>query len=50
VVLFGDDAAQVPLKDLIKIQAGPFHTNTRAGLQLAQRVLRHAKASTSRSS
>jgi len=39
VVLFGDDAAQVPLKDLIKIQAGPYHTNTRAGLQLAQRVL-----------
>ena len=39
VVLFGDDAAQVPLKDLIKIQAGPYHTNTRAGLQMAQRVL-----------
>ena len=39
VVLFGDDAVQVPLKQLIKIQAGPFHTNTKAGLQLAQRVL-----------
>ena len=39
VVLFGDDATQVPLKDLMKIQAGPFHTNTKAGLQLAQRVL-----------
>ena len=43
VVLFGDDAAQVPLKDLIRIQAGPFHTNTRAGLQLAQRVLNTKK-------
>src|SRR5436309_4734926 len=39
VVLFGDDAMRVPLKDLMKIQAGPFHTNTKAGLQLAQRIL-----------
>jgi uncharacterized protein with von Willebrand factor type A (vWA) domain len=39
VVLFGDDAAQVRLQDLMKIQAGPFHTNTRAGLQLARRIL-----------
>ncbi len=39
VVLFGDDASQVPIKDLMKIQAGPFHTNTRAGIQLARRIL-----------
>lgn len=39
VVLFGDDAAQVPLRDLVRIQAGPYHTNTRAGLQMAQRIL-----------
>jgi Ca-activated chloride channel homolog len=39
VVLFGDDAAQVPIRELMKIQAGPFHTNTRAGLQLARRIL-----------
>jgi uncharacterized protein with von Willebrand factor type A (vWA) domain len=39
VVLFGDDAMQVPPKDLLKIQAGPYHTNTKAGLQLAQRIL-----------
>ncbi|MEO5617567.1 MAG: VWA domain-containing protein [Candidatus Eisenbacteria bacterium] len=43
VVLFGDDALQVPLKDLMKIQAGPYHTNTRAGLQLARRVLEGRK-------
>jgi Ca-activated chloride channel family protein len=43
VVLFGDDAAQVPLKDLMKIQAGPFHTNTRAGLQMARRILESRK-------
>ncbi|MGH7741824.1 MAG: vWA domain-containing protein [Candidatus Eiseniibacteriota bacterium] len=43
VVLFGDDAVQVPLRDLLKIQAGPFHTNTRAGLQMAQRLLNARK-------
>jgi len=43
VVLFGDDATQVPLKDLMKIQAGPFHTNTRAGLQMARRILESRK-------
>ncbi len=43
VVLFGDDAAQVPLKDLMKIQAGPFHTNTRAGIQMARRILESRK-------
>jgi len=43
VVLFGDDAARVPLRDLMKIQAGPYHTNTKAGLQLAQRVLASRK-------
>ena len=43
VVLFGDDASRVPLKDLMRIQAGPYHTNTKAGLQLAQRVLASRK-------
>jgi Ca-activated chloride channel family protein len=43
VVLFGDDAIQVSAGDLLKIQAGPFHTNTKAGLQLAQRILNHRK-------
>jgi uncharacterized protein with von Willebrand factor type A (vWA) domain len=43
VVLFGDDAVKVPLGDLMKIQAGPYHTNTRAGLQLARRILEGRK-------
>ncbi len=43
VVLFGDEAVQVPLKELMKIQAGPFHTNTRAGLQMARRILESRK-------
>ncbi len=43
VVLFGDDAVQVPLKHLMGIQAGPYHTNTRAGLQMARRILEGRK-------
>jgi uncharacterized protein with von Willebrand factor type A (vWA) domain len=43
VVLFGDDAVQVPLKDLMRIQAGPYHTNTKAGLQAARRILESRK-------
>jgi len=43
VVLFGDDARQVQLRDLMKIQAGPFHTNTRAGIQMARRILESRK-------
>jgi uncharacterized protein with von Willebrand factor type A (vWA) domain len=43
VVLFGDDAVRVPLRDLMKIQAGPYHTNTRAGLQTARRILESRK-------
>ena len=43
VVLFGDEAVRVPLRDLLKIQAGPYHTNTKAGLQMAQRVLASRK-------
>jgi Ca-activated chloride channel homolog len=39
VVLFGDDAVRVPQRELMKIQAGPYHTNTRAGLQVARQIL-----------
>jgi uncharacterized protein with von Willebrand factor type A (vWA) domain len=45
LVLFGDDAERVPLHRIPYIQAGPFHTNTKAGLRLAQEILkarRHA--------
>jgi len=40
VVLFGDEAREVPLDELPYIGVGPFHTNTRAGLRLAQEILR----------
>ena len=43
VILFGDRAEQVALKDLPYIQAGPYHTNTREALQLARGLLARHK-------
>lgn len=43
VITFGDDAERVPLSRLPYLSVGPFHTNTRAGLQLAQRLLGRKK-------
>ncbi len=43
VVLFGDDAWEVPLHELAHVGAGPYHTNTREGLRRAQEILRRAK-------
>ena len=39
VVLFGDDAHEVKISDLPYIEAGPFHTNTQAGLRQARQIL-----------
>jgi uncharacterized protein with von Willebrand factor type A (vWA) domain len=39
VVLFGDDAVPVSVHDLAYVGAGPYHTNTRAGLRMAQDIL-----------
>ena len=43
VVLFGDRAERVEIADIAKIQAGPFHTNTREALQLARGLLARQK-------
>jgi len=43
VLLFGDRAERVELNDLPYIQAGPFHTNTREGLQMARAMLARRK-------
>ncbi|MEZ5974760.1 MAG: hypothetical protein R3E96_07920 [Planctomycetota bacterium] len=43
VVLFGDDAWQVPLDRIPYCGVGPFHTNTRAGLRLAMDLLRRCR-------
>ncbi|HUI43633.1 MAG TPA: VWA domain-containing protein [Terriglobia bacterium] len=39
LVLFHDSAEEIPLGDLARVKVGPYHTNTREGLRLAQRVL-----------
>jgi uncharacterized protein with von Willebrand factor type A (vWA) domain len=43
LVLFGDDAVHVPLHRIPYIQAGPYHTNTKAGLRMAQSILMHRR-------
>jgi uncharacterized protein with von Willebrand factor type A (vWA) domain len=43
IVVFGDDAWQIELKDLPYLQVGPYHTNTVAGLELAMDLLRRRK-------
>lgn len=40
LVVFGDDAKVVSLNELPFLNVGPYHTNTRAGLQLARSLLR----------
>lgn len=39
VVLFHDSAEQIPLKKLATVKVGPYYTNTRDGLRLAQKIL-----------
>ncbi len=43
VLVFGDDAWQIEIKDLPYLQVGPYHTNTVAGLELAMDILRRRK-------
>jgi Ca-activated chloride channel homolog len=38
-VLFHDSAEELPLNQLARVQVGPFYTNTRDGLILAQKLL-----------
>jgi Ca-activated chloride channel family protein len=39
LVLFHDSAEEVPLNELARVQVGPYYTNTREGLRMAQRIL-----------
>ncbi len=43
IIVFGNDAWPIKLKDLPYLQVGPYHTNTVAGLQLAMDLLRRKK-------
>jgi Ca-activated chloride channel family protein len=43
IVVFGNDAWPISVKDLPYLQVGPYHTNTFAGLELAADLLRRRK-------
>jgi len=43
ILVFGDDAWQIEIKDLPYLQVGPYHTNTVAGLELSMDILRRKK-------
>lgn len=43
IVVFGNDAWPITVKDLPYLQVGPYHTNTLAGLELAADLLRRRK-------
>ncbi len=40
LVLFHDSAEELPVSQLARVQVGPYYTNTREGLRMAQRILR----------
>ena len=43
VVVFGNDAWEVKIKDIPYLSVGPYHTNTIAGLELAMDLLKRRK-------
>tara|TARA_R110002020_G_scaffold178167_1_gene370994 strand:- start:319 stop:1437 length:1119 start_codon:yes stop_codon:yes gene_type:complete len=43
ILVFGNDAWPIKIKDLPYLQVGPYHTNTVAGLQLAMDILRRKR-------
>ena len=45
VGVFGDEAKEIAIKDIPYLQVGPYHTNTRAGLEMAQSILESTRQS-----
>jgi Ca-activated chloride channel family protein len=43
LVVFHDSAEEVPLSQLGKVRVGPYYTNTREGLRVAQRILQRQR-------
>ena len=43
ILVFGNDAWPIPIKDIPYLKVGPYHTNTVAGLQLAMDMLRRKR-------
>ncbi len=43
LVLFHDSAEELPVSQLARVRVGPYYTNTREGLRLAQRILQRQR-------
>jgi Ca-activated chloride channel homolog len=43
IIVFGNDAWPIELKDIPYLEVGPYHTNTVAGLELAMQILRRRR-------
>ena len=43
LVLFHDSAEELPISQLARVKVGPYYTNTREGLRLAQRILQRQR-------
>ncbi len=43
IIVFGNDAWPIQIKDLPYLEVGPYHTNTVAGLELAMDLLRRRR-------
>jgi Ca-activated chloride channel family protein len=43
LVVFHDSAEEVPVSQLARVKVGPYYTNTREGLRLAQRILQRQR-------
>jgi Ca-activated chloride channel homolog len=43
LVLFHDSAEEIPLSQLARVRVGPYYTNTREGLRMAQRILQRQR-------
>ncbi|NBW69949.1 MAG: hypothetical protein EBR32_00855 [Bacteroidetes bacterium] len=43
IVAFGNEAWQISVKDLPYLKVGPFHTNTKQGLEVARHILQRKK-------
>ena len=43
LVLFHDSAEEIPISQLARVKVGPYYTNTREGLRMAQRILQRQR-------
>jgi Ca-activated chloride channel homolog len=43
LILFHDSAEEIPLSQLARVKVGPYYTNTREGLRLAQRIMQRQR-------